>query len=156
MAVKSLVSYPHPLLRKISAKIDVWDHHFKDLVGDLIDTMFEEDSMGLAAPQIGELKQVFVLNKQRISGNKSNNYQPEDILCIVNPEIEYQDDLIDSSEGCLSFPGRRETVKRSYKIRLRALNQDKQPFYMTADGMLSILIQHEIDHLNGVLFIDRK
>ncbi|MEM9927057.1 MAG: peptide deformylase [Cyanobacteria bacterium P01_D01_bin.50] len=156
MVVKSLVYYPDPLLREVSTKIDVYDRDFQTLVENLIDTMLAEDSMGLAAPQIGELKRVFVLNKKRIAGYKSQSYQPEDILCVVNPEIEYQDFVIDSSEGCLSLPGRRETVKRFNLIKLKALNRENQPFNLTADGMLSILIQHEIDHLNGILFIDMR
>lgn len=154
MVVKSLVYHPNSLLRKVSTKIDVCDRNFQTLVENLIDTMLAQDSMGLAAPQIGELKRVFVLNQKRIAGEKSPSYQPEDILCIVNPEFEYQDFVIDSSEGCLSLPGRRETVKRFNKIKLKALNREIQPFNLTADGMLSILIQHEIDHLNGILFID--
>lgn len=156
MVVKSLVCHPSPLLRGISIKIDVFDANFQALVKNLIDTMLAEDSMGLAAPQIGELKRVLVLNKKRIAGIKSKNYQPEDILCLVNPEIEFQGNLIDSSEGCLSVPGMRKTIKRFDTIRLKALNQDNQPLNFAADGMLSILIQHEVDHLNGVLFVDRK
>ncbi|MEO1376980.1 MAG: peptide deformylase [Cyanobacteria bacterium J06635_10] len=154
MVVKSLVYHPDPLLREVSTKIDVYDRDFQALVENLIDTMLAEDSMGLAAPQIGELKRVFVLNQKRIAGEGSHSYQPEDILCMVNPEIEYQDFVIDSSEGCLSLPGRRETVKRFNLIKLKALNREIQPFNLTADGMLSILIQHEIDHLNGILLID--
>lgn len=156
MVVKSLVYYPNPLLREVSTKVDVFDKDFQALVEDLVDTMLAEDSMGLAAPQIGKLKRVFVLNKKRIAGDKSKNYQPEDMLCIVNPEIVYQDYLIDSSEGCLSFPGQRETVKRFNRIKFKALNQENQSFSLAGDGMLSILIQHEIDHLNGILFIDRE
>ncbi len=151
----NLVCYPDPLLREVSTKVDVFDGDFQGLVEDLIDTMFVEDSMGLAAPQIGQLKRVFVLNTKRIAGSKSKNYQQKDILCIVNPEIEDRNCLIDSSEGCLSFPGRRETVKRFNQIKLKAWNRENQSFSLAADGMLSILIQHEIDHLNGILFIDR-
>ena len=155
MVVKPLVYHPNSLLREVSIRVDAFDSILQALVEDLIDTMLAEDSMGLAASQIGELKRVFVLNKKRIAGNKSKNYQPEDILCIVNPEIEHQENPIDSSEGCLSFPGRRETVKRFNNIRLKAVNRENQPFTLDGDGMLSILIQHEIDHLNGILFIDR-
>lgn len=156
MVVKSLVEYPNPLLREVSTKVDVFDSDLQVLVNNLIDTMLAEDSMGLAAPQIGELKRVFVLNKKRIAGNKSQKYQQTDILCIVNPEIKFQENPIDSSEGCLSFPGRRETVKRFSNIKLQALNLENQSFTLSGDGMLSILIQHEIDHLNGILFIDRE
>ncbi len=156
MVVKSLVEYPNPLLRQVSTKVDIFDSNLQALIKDLVDTMLAEDSMGLAAPQIGELKRVFVLNKKRIAGDKSQNYQSEDILCIVNPEIESQALQIDSSEGCLSFPGRRETVKRFNNIRLKAFDEENRSFSLSVDGMLSILIQHEIDHLNGILFIDRK
>ncbi|MEA5597215.1 peptide deformylase [Rivularia sp. UHCC 0363] len=155
MAV-NVVCYPNSLLKEVSTGITVFNADFQTLVENLIDTMLAENSMGLAAPQIGELKRVFVLNKKRIAGSKSKDYHPEDILCVVNPEVEYQDFLIDSSEGCLSFPGRRETVKRFNRVKLTALNREHQPFTITADGMLSILIQHEVDHLNGILFIDRE
>jgi peptide deformylase len=155
MVVKSLVLYPNPLLREVSTKIDIFDRDFQSLIEDLIDTMLYEDSMGLAAPQIGELKQIFVLNKKRIAGDKSKFDRQQDILCIVNPKIESQECLIDSSEGCLSFPGKRETVKRFNEIELTAFNRDNQPFTLAAQGMLSILIQHEIDHLNGILLIDK-
>ncbi|MGB3642168.1 MAG: peptide deformylase [Rivularia sp. (in: cyanobacteria)] len=155
MVVKSLVEYPNPLLREVSTKVDVFDSDLQVLVKDLIDTMLAEDSMGLAAPQIGKLKRVFVLNKKRIAGDKRKNYQPEDILYIVNPEIVHKENPIDSSEGCLSFPGRRETVKRFNQISIKAFNRENKPFTLTGDGMLSILIQHEIDHLNGILFIDK-
>ena len=156
MVVKSLVEYPDSLLREVSTKVDVFDSDLQVLINDLIDTMLAEDSMGLAAPQIGELKRVFVLNKKRIAGEKNQKYQPEDILCVVNPEINFQENPIDSSEGCLSFPGRREIVKRFSSIEIQALNQQNQSFKLSGDGMLSILIQHEIDHLNGILFIDKK
>ncbi|MCJ8278736.1 MAG: peptide deformylase [Rivularia sp. ALOHA_DT_140] len=155
MVVKSLVYHPNPLLREVSTKVDVFDSDLQALVENLIETMLEEDSMGLAAPQIGELKRVFVLNKKRIAGDKSRKYQSEDILCIVNPEIEFQENPIDSSEGCLSFPGIRKTVKRFNNLRLKAFNRENQSFSLSGDGMLSILIQHEIDHLDGILFIDR-
>ena len=156
MVVKSLVEYPNPLLREVSTKVDVFDSDLQVLIDDLIDTMLAEDSMGLAAPQVGELKRVFVLNKKRIAGHKGQKYQPEDILCIINPEIKFQENPIDSSEGCLSFPGRRETVKRFSNVKIQALNRENKSFVINGDGMLSILIQHEIDHLNGILFIDRK
>ncbi|BAY86551.1 formylmethionine deformylase [Calothrix parasitica NIES-267] len=156
MVVKSLVEYPNPLLREVSRKVDIFDSDLQVLINNLIDTMLAEDSMGLAAPQIGELKRVFVLNKKRIAGDKSQKSQQTDILCIVNPEISFQENPIDSSEGCLSFPGRRETVKRFSNIKIQALNRENQSFMLSVDGMLSILIQHEIDHLNGILLIDRK
>ena len=156
MVVKSLVEYPNPLLRKVSTKVDIFDSGLQLLIDDLIDTMLAEDSMGLAAPQIGESKRVFVLNQKRIAGNRCKKYQPEDILCIVNPEIKFQKNPIDSSEGCLSFPGRRETVQRFSDIKIQAFNRENQSFMLSGDGMLSILIQHEIDHLDGVLFIDKS
>ena len=155
MVIESLIEYPNPLLRQVSTKVDVFDSDLQALVKDLVDTMLAEDSMGLAAPQIGKLKRVFVLNKKRIAGDKSKNYQSEDILCIVNPNIEFKALQVDSSEGCLSFQGRRETVKRFKNIRLKAFDEENRSFNLDADGMLSILIQHEIDHLNGILFIDR-
>lgn len=155
MASKPIISHPHSLLRQRSTQVEKFDKEFQTLVDDLVDTMLEHRSMGLAAPQIGELKRVFVLNRKRILGDKTGEIKPEDILCVTNPEILYQESLIDSEEGCLSIQGQRGVVKRFNQVMLSALDRESHTFSLTADGMLSIVIQHEIDHLDGILLIDK-
>lgn len=154
MAVKPIISHPNSLLRQRSTLVEKFDQEFQILVDDLVDTMLEHESMALAAPQIGEFKRVFVVNKKRILGDKTREIEPKDILCIINPEIVYQEFVIDSEEGCLSIQGQRGVVKRFHQVVLSALDRENRAFSLTADGMLSIVIQHEIDHLDGILFID--
>ncbi|MBD2773937.1 peptide deformylase [Iningainema tapete] len=155
MAVKPIISHPDSLLRQRSTKVEEFDLEFQTLVDDLIDTMLEHKSMGLSAPQIGELKRVFVINLKRISGDKTGEIKSEDILCVVNPAIVYQKYLIDSEEGCLSIQEQRGIVKRFNQVMLSAFDRENRAFSLMADGMLSIVIQHEIDHLNGILLIDK-
>ena len=155
MAIQNIIEYPNSLLRKTSTKVTKFDAEFQTLVNDLIETMLQQDSMGLAAPQIGVLQRVFVLNRQRILGRKNQKYQPNDILCVANPEIKCKESLIDSPEGCSSIPQQRGIAKRFERIQLKGVDRNGYPLYLNADGMLSILIQHEIDHLDGILFIDR-
>lgn len=155
MAIQTIIEYPDSLLRKTSASVISFNAEFQVLVDDLIETMLDQDSMGLAAPQIGVLQRVFVLNRQRILGKKHQKYQPNDILCIANPEIKCKEFLIDSPEGCLSIPQQRGVAKRFERIQLKGVDRNGCPLSSRADGMLSILIQHEIDHLDGILFIDR-
>ncbi|BAZ69396.1 polypeptide deformylase [Fischerella sp. NIES-4106] len=155
MAIKTIISHPNSLLRKPSIKVEKFDQELQTLVDDLVDTMLEHKSMGLAAPQIGELKRVFVLNQKRIFGDKTQEIKPEDILCIINPVITYQKPVISSEEGCLSIQGQRGVVKRFNQVTLSACDRESRAFSITADGVLSIVIQHEIDHLDGILLIDK-
>ena len=155
MAVQKIIEYPNSLLRKTSASVISFNAEFQVLVDDLIETMLYQDSMGLAAPQIGVLQRVFVLNRQRILGKKHQKYHSSDILCIANPEIKCKEFLIDSREGCLSITQQRGVVKRFERIQLEGVDRNGCPLSMSADGILSILIQHEVDHLDGILFIDR-
>ncbi len=155
MAVKPIIHHPNSLLKQPSTKVKKINQELQSLVDDLVDTMLENKSMGLAAPQIGELKRLFVLNQKRILGDKSGEIEPEDILCVINPEIVYQEPVIDSEEGCLSIKGQREVVKRFNQVILSAFDREGRAFSLTADGVLSIVIQHEIDHLNGILLIDK-
>ncbi|MDJ0775351.1 MAG: peptide deformylase [Mastigocoleus sp. MO_167.B18] len=155
MAIQNIIEHPNSLLRKTSTRVIKFDAEFQTLVNDLIETMLQQDSMGLAAPQIGVLQRVFVLNRQRILGRKNQKYQPNDILCVANPEIKCKECLIDSPEGCLSIPQERGIAKRFERIQLKGVDRNGYPLSLRTDGMLSILIQHEIDHLDGILFIDR-
>ncbi|MGD1873256.1 MAG: peptide deformylase [Mastigocoleus sp.] len=161
MTARIIIEYPNALLRRKSIKVVNFDSGLQQLINDLIDTMLQQDSMGIAAPQIGISQQVFVINTQRILGKKErnrNNIQSNiqnNIICFVNPKITKKELPSNSSEGCLSTPGKRGTVKRFRQIQLRAWDKRGFPFCLAANGMLSTVIQHEIDHLHGILFIDK-
>ena len=149
MAVKKILSYPHPLLVRKSTRIDNFDENVASLSRDLIDTMYDADGVGLAAPQIGVNKRIFVLDCSREDEEK-------DCRIVINPEIEHEsEDLNSYKEGCLSIPGITEEVFRPKVIKV--VYQDIQGVLRrnTYDGLWSTCFQHELDHLNGKLFIDR-
>ena len=148
MAVKKILLYPDPLLLMRSAKINVFDENLVNLSKDLIDTMYEADGVGLAAPQIGINKRIFVMDC-------SSENEEKDCRIVINPEIEDASEELGSyKEGCLSIPGITEEISRPKVIKV--LYQDVNGVLQrdTYDDLWSICFQHELDHLNGKLFID--
>ncbi len=151
--VRRVRIFPDPVLRKVSSPIDVSsiDEDFKELVQDLVDTMFAYDGLGLSAPQIGVLKRVFVVNKGEFTENEGE-YQ-----VIVNPEIVYYEGEEVREEGCLSFPELYYDIKRPYMCILKGYEyKDGKlvPVEIAATGLYARVLMHETDHLNGILFID--
>ena len=148
MAVKKILLYPDPLLFLRSAKIKVFDKNLVNLSKDLIDTMYDADGVGLAAPQIGINKRIFVMDC-------SSENEEKDCRVVINPEIEHASEELGSyKEGCLSIPGITEEISRPKVIKV--LYQDVNGVLQrdTYDDLWSICFQHELDHLNGKLFID--
>ena len=148
MAVKKILLYPDPLLLLRSAKIKVFDENLVNLSKDLIDTMYDADGVGLAAPQIGINKRIFVMDC-------SSENEEKDCRVVINPEIEHASEELGSyKEGCLSIPGITEEISRPKVIKV--LYQDVNGVLQrdTYDDLWSICFQHELDHLNGKLFID--
>jgi peptide deformylase len=148
MAVKKILLYPDPLLLMRSAKINIFDKNLVNLSKDLIDTMYDADGVGLAAPQIGINKRIFVMDC-------SSENEEKDCRVVINPEIEHASEEIGSyKEGCLSIPGITEEISRPKVIKV--LYQDVNGVLQrdTYDDLWSICFQHELDHLNGKLFID--
>ena len=148
MAVKKILLYPDPLLLMRSAKINIFDKNLVNLSKDLIDTMYDADGVGLAAPQIGINKRIFVMDC-------SNENEEKDCRVVINPEIEHASEELGSyKEGCLSIPGITEEISRPKVIKV--LYQDVNGVLQrdTYDDLWSICFQHEMDHLNGKLFID--
>jgi peptide deformylase len=148
MAVKKILLYPDPLLLMRSAKINIFDKNLVNLSKDLIDTMYDADGVGLAAPQIGINKRIFVMDC-------SSENEEKDCRVVINPEIEHASEELGSyKEGCLSIPGITEEISRPKVIKV--LYQDVNGVLQrdTYDGLWSICFQHELDHLNGKLFID--
>ncbi|GIR95112.1 MAG: peptide deformylase [Paracoccaceae bacterium] len=148
MAVKKILLYPDPLLLVRSAKINIFDKNLVNLSKDLIDTMYDADGVGLAAPQIGINKRIFVMDC-------SSENEEKDCRVVINPEIEHASEELGSyKEGCLSIPGITEEISRPKVIKV--LYQDVNGVLQrdTYDDLWSICFQHELDHLNGKLFID--
>ena len=148
MAVKKILLYPDPLLLMRSAKISIFDKNLVNLSKDLIDTMYDADGVGLAAPQIGINKRIFVMDC-------SSENEEKDCRVVINPEIEHASEELGSyKEGCLSIPGITEEISRPKVIKV--LYQDVNGVLQrdTYDDLWSICFQHELDHLNGKLFID--
>ena len=148
MAVKKILLYPDPLLLMTSAKINIFDENLVNLSKDLIDTMYDADGVGLAAPQIGINKRIFVMDC-------SSENEEKDCRVVINPEIEHASEELGSyKEGCLSIPGITEEISRPKVIKV--LYQDVNGVLQrdTYDDLWSICFQHELDHLNGKLFID--
>ena len=148
MAVKKILLYPDPLLLMRSAKINIFDKNLVNLSKDLIDTMYDADGVGLAAPQIGINKRIFVMDC-------SSENEGKDCRVVINPEIEQASEELGSyKEGCLSIPGITEEISRPKVIKV--LYQDVNGVLQrdTYDDLWSICFQHELDHLNGKLFID--
>lgn len=145
MAKLEILHYPDPRLRNCARPVDVVDEDIKTLVDNMLETMYDAPGIGLAATQVNVDQRVIVID---VSEDKS---QP---LCFINPELEGTDGHVELEEGCLSVPGIYETVQRAEQIRVRAMNREGESFTLDAEGLLAVCIQHEIDHLDGKLFVD--
>jgi len=143
-----LITYPHPTLRYPAKPIARVDAHLKSLVGQMFDIMYEHRGVGLAATQVNLPVRLFVANP---SGEKETG--PE--LVFINPVIQRATGAAEAEEGCLSLPGINAVVKRNKSVRVNAYGMDGSEINLEVDGFLARIIQHELDHLDGVLFIDR-
>lgn len=148
MAVLTILHYPDPRLRIPGEKVKVVDDAIRQLVDDMSETMYAAPGVGLAATQVGKLLQLFVVDC-------AAEGEPSDLKVFINPEILEKTGTLVFDEGCLSFPGAREEVERAEHVRARAQDRDGKWFEIEADGLLAVAIQHEYDHLQGVLMIDR-
>lgn len=147
MALRDIILYPHEVLSTKADPIDEVDDDLRQLVDDMIETMYDAPGIGLAAPQIGILQRLTVIDI-------SNEENPDKLYTFINPQIVHAEGRIVWEEGCLSIPGAYEKVERSNKIVVQALDRDGEEFELEAEGLLAVAIQHEIDHLDGVVFLD--
>lgn len=145
MNLLDILQYPDKALRKTADPIENVDGELDALVGDMFTTMYEAPGIGLAATQIDVHRRLVVMDVSE------ENDQP---LTLVNPEILLAEGEIEMQEGCLSIPGIYENIKRSSDIKISAVDRQGNPFELEADGLLAVCIQHEIDHLDGKLFVD--
>ncbi len=153
MALREIRKYPDPVLRKKTVCIEHIDDSLNGLIEDMVETMRAAPGVGLAANQVGEPVQLAVIDLGVQDEDESEN--PHDLLVIINPEVLSLEGSIVEDEGCLSIPEYSEKVKRAAKIRVRAQDRTGKPFEIEAEGLLAKALQHEIDHLNGLLYIDR-
>ena len=148
MAIKIILTVPDPILRKKSLQVDKIDKEIKKLMDDMLETMYKAPGIGLAAVQIGVLKRVVVMDISRETDKKEPMY-------FVNPEIVWKsNEKTTYEEGCLSIPNQFANIERSEKCTVKYLDYFGAEKEIQAEGLLATCIQHEIDHLNGILFID--
>lgn len=146
MALLPVLQYPHPALASKAERIDVFDEDLRRLAADMAETMYAAPGVGLAANQVGSLKRIVVID---ITDEKNN------LLVLVNPYIKsHTEELAEFEEGCLSLKGLYEKVSRPDGVTVCAQDLDGKPFEIEATGLLAVCLQHELDHLDGTVFID--
>jgi len=150
MALREIVKFPDPRLKEVSKPITEVDDDLRELARDMIEVMYDEPGIGLAAPQVGASIRMFVIDTEWT--DEEGGKHP---TVVINPEISERDGRITWEEGCLSVPDYSATVERDAMITLRGQDIDGNPIEERAEGLRAVCIQHEVDHLDGVLFIDR-
>jgi peptide deformylase len=145
MARLNILHYPDPRLRKLALPVETVDDGVRALVADMLETMYAAPGIGLAATQVNVQKRVIVMD---VAEDKN---QP---LVFINPTLLERDGESEMEEGCLSVPGYYEIVRRARRVRVSALDRDGEPFELDASGLLAVCVQHEMDHLDGKLFVD--
>lgn len=146
MALLNIVQYPDPRLAAVAAPVTEFNDDLKKLAADMAETMYKAPGVGLAAPQIGRLIRLVVID---VSEEKNQ------LLALVNPVVEaLTPDEVEGEEGCLSLPGVYDKVTRSARVRVTAQDLDGKPFSMECSDLLAVCVQHETDHLNGIVFVD--
>lgn len=151
MAIREIKKYPDPVLRRKTASVGAIDEDICRLIDDMVETMHAAPGVGLAANQVGVPLQVAVIDIS--SHEEEGGKRP--LVVLINPEIVSQEGTVVAEEGCLSVPDFTENVKRAARIKVRARDRAGKTFELEADGLMAKALQHEIDHLNGILFIDR-
>ncbi|MEX1073585.1 MAG: peptide deformylase [Burkholderiales bacterium] len=145
MALLNILRYPDSRLHKAAAPVTVFDEQLKTLVRDMAETMYAAPGVGLAASQVDVHKQVIVIDVSE---------RRDSLVVLVNPGIVEASGASDIEEGCLSVPGVYDIVERAERVKVRAFDQNGNPFTLEAQGLLAVCIQHEMDHLKGKVFVE--
>lgn len=161
--IMKILTFPDPRLREVSKPVETFGPELKTLAENMIETMYDAHGIGLAAPQVGELIRMVVIDT-RPRDEKGRRYKDEEMseleksvqqpLILINPEIVNGEGKTTFDEGCLSVPGYFETVQRNLVVEVKAFDLNGKEFRVKSDGLLGICMQHEMDHLEGTLFID--
>jgi peptide deformylase len=158
MTVRTIVTLPDPVLRRKARPVTNFDNNLQKLIDDMIDTMRDAPGVGLAAPQVGVSEQVIVVEyaePEEVEEGEEPRYVEPKLYVMVNPEIvKASPETVVGVEGCLSIPTLVGEVERAEEIRIKGLNRRGQPMKLKVDGWLARIFQHEIDHINGVVFTD--
>ncbi|GAB4486962.1 MAG: peptide deformylase [Anaerolineales bacterium] len=159
MAIREIVTVPDPVLRRKAHKVTKFDDNLKTLIDDMVETMRQAPGVGLAAPQIGVLEQIIVVEyfeKEEDEEREGAEAAPKRLYVVVNPEItRVSPETVTGTEGCLSIPGYLGEVERFEAVTVKGQNRRGQPITLKLKDWTARIFQHEIDHLNGVLFTDR-
>jgi peptide deformylase len=147
MAVRTILTYPDTVLRERAEAVTNIDGKTQQLIDDMAETMYCAPGIGLASNQIGDPCRVIVFDT-------SGQEQPNDLIVVINPEIVEAEGLVVEEEGCLSVVDYRANVKRAQRITVKGLDREGNPITLEEEGLPAVVLQHEIDHLNGILFID--
>lgn len=154
MAILEIITYPNPLLLKPSENVDEINDEIQTLIEDMAETMFDAPGAGLAAVQVGVNKKIIVVNTTE-QNEESEGSEEKSWYALINPEIIEKDGVyLSEDEGCLSVPDFRATVKRASRVVIKAMDRNGEPVTMELNGFQAVVLQHEIDHLDGTLFID--
>ncbi|GJJ79879.1 peptide deformylase [Pasteurella canis] len=145
MALLDVLVYPDERLKIVAKPVDIIDDNVREIIDDMFETMYHQEGIGLAATQVDIHQRIITID---IEGTKENQY------VLINPEILESCGETGIEEGCLSLPGMRGFVPRKEKVKVKALDRQGDEYILEADGLLAICIQHEIDHLNGIVFAD--
>jgi peptide deformylase len=156
MALKEIVTFPDPFLRLKAKPVKKFDKELQTLIDDMFETMRAEPGVGLAAPQIGESMRLVVIEYAEEPEDEEAPEPKPKRYVLVNPEItQKSEEMVEGMEGCLSVPGLIGTVDRHEKVTVKALTRHGKPQKVKAEGWMARILQHELDHLDGVLYIDR-
>ena len=148
MARRRIVAYGTPVLRQCTKEVASLDGELQQLIDDMVETMYAAPGVGLAANQVGSPHRLFV-------ANPSDDRDPSKLLAVINPEVVESDGEFTNEEGCLSIPDYREEVRRARCVLLRGLDRQGKPIEVEGRDLLARIFQHEMDHLNGLFFVDR-
>ncbi len=149
MALLEIKKYPEKILKEKAAPVESIDGKLQRLIDDMVNTMYAAPGVGLAAPQVGVSKRLIVIDVSMKEEEKTP------LIVLINPEIIEEEGIVEDEEGCLSLPQYITTVKRAERVVVKGFNREGNPIEIEGTGLLSRALQHEIDHLNGILIIDR-
>ena len=156
MTLRAIVTLPDPVLKRKAHTVNKFDKDLKTLLDDMVETMREAPGVGLAAPQVGLSERLIVVEYYEHEQDEENEDAPKKVWAMINPEIvKTSEETLMGVEGCLSIPGLVGEVERHAEINVKGLNRHGKPMKIKAKGWLARIFQHEIDHLNGVLFTER-
>jgi len=155
MTLRKIVTLPDPVLKRKAHTVNKFDKNLHTLIDDMVETMREAPGVGLAAPQIGLSERIIVVEYYEREEDEENEEAPKKVWAMINPEIvKASEETLMGVEGCLSLPGLLGEVERHAVVQVKGLNRHGKPMKVKAKGWLARIFQHEIDHLNGVLFPD--